>query len=419
MKRRVVITGIGAITPLGTGVEKSWKALCGGKSGIGRISRFDTTGFRIQIAGEVRDFRGEDFIDRKLLERMDRYTQFALAAAQMAVEDAKLQITPLIAERVGVAIATLSGGIETLERNHQLLLQGSRGEISPLFLPAHMLYAAASQVAIRFGAKGPNFAPTSSCAAGTHAIGDSFRLIQRGDADIMIAGGSDANITPLLISGAEAMRLYSTRNDEPEKACRPFDKNRNGFVGSEGAGVVILEELGFALNRGANIYAEVVGYAANCDAFHITTPSPNGEGAARCMKLALADANISPDEVDYINAHATSTVLGDRLEAQAINRVFGEYGRIPPVSANKSMVGHLSGAAGAVEAIFTILTIKEGIIPPTINYETPDPECDIDCVPNIARKAKVKVALSNSFGFGGINGVLVFKEFTSSLLKPQ
>ena len=411
LKRRVVVTGLGMVTPIGTEVNQSWQNLCNGKPGITEITRFDTTGFGAKIAGEVKDFNAEDFIDKKLARRMDRYIHFALASAQMAIEDAKLKIADNLKERVGVTVGTTGGGIETWEKNQRLLLQGALHEISPFFIPAYITNMAAAQIALRFGAKGPNFAPTTACAAGTHALGDAFRLIQRGDVEVMMAGGSEAGVNPLSIAGLDAMRALSHRNDAPQKASRPFDRDRDGFVSSEGAGIVVLEELDFALERGANIYAEVVGYGANCDAYHITSPSPDGKGATRCMRLALADADIAPDEVDYINAHGTSTVRNDRSETMAIKAAFGEHARKLAISSNKSMIGHLWGGSGAVEAIFTIFTIKQGIIPPTINYETPDPECDLDYVPNRARKAKVKTAISNSFGFGGTNGVLVFKEF--------
>ena len=411
LKRRVVVTGLGMVTPIGTEVNQSWQNLCNGKPGITEITRFDTTGFGAKIAGEVKDFNAEDFIDKKLARRMDRYIHFALASAQMAIEDAKLKIADNLKERVGVIVGTTGGGIETWEKNQRLLLQGALHEISPFFIPAYITNMAAAQIALRFGAKGPNFAPTTACAAGTHALGDAFRLIQRGDVEVMMAGGSEAGVNPLSIAGLDAMRALSHRNDAPQKASRPFDRDRDGFVTGEGAGIVVLEELDFALERGANIYAEVVGYGANCDAYHITSPSPDGKGATRCMRLALADADIAPDEVDYINAHGTSTVRNDRSETMAIKAAFGEHARKLAISSNKSMIGHLWGGSGAVEAIFTIFTIKQGIIPPTINYETPDPECDLDYVPNRARKAKVKTAISNSFGFGGTNGVLVFKEF--------
>ena len=407
--RRVVVTGLGAVTPLGTGVDKSWQALCEGISGITRITSFDPSSLRTQIAGEVKDFSAQDFVEKKLVRKMNRYVHFALAAAEMAMEDSRFNISSDNENAVGVIIATTSGGITSWEKGHELWLKGAPDEISPFLIPSFATNMAAGQVAIRFGAKGPNFAPTTACAASTHAIGDALRLIQRGDCDAVIAGGSEAGITPVGIAGLGNMRATSTRNGEPEKASRPFDKGRDGFVTGEGAGVVILEELDSALERGARIYAEIIGYGANNDAYHITSPS--GEGAVRCMRLALRDAGIAPEDIDYINAHGTSTVLNDRAETYAIKEVFGEHSRRLAISSNKSMIGHLWGAAGAVEAIFAILTIRDSNIPPTINYETPDPECDLDYVPNVARKAKVRTVLSNSFGFGGANGVLVLREF--------
>lgn len=412
MKRRVVVTGIGAVTPLGTGVEKSWQALCQGKSGIDRITSFDPSPFRTQFAGEVRDFNAEDLLDRKIARRMDRFIQFAVAAAQMAVEDSGTKITPGNANRVGVVIGNAVSGILSIEKYHSLLFQGLYNEISPFFVPGFLSNMAAGQVAIRFGAKGPNLCPVTACAAGTHAIGDSYRIIQRGEADVMIAGGAEAGISPLMFAGLTATGALSKKNHAPQKASRPFDKLRDGFVVGEGAGIVILEELGLALRRGAKIYGEVIGYGANCDAYHITSPLPLGESMAACIKLALADAKISPQEVEYINAHGTSTLLNDQCETTAIKAVFGEYSQRIAVSSNKSMIGHLWGASGAVEAIFSLLTINRGIIPPTINYEVPDPECDLDYVPNTAREAKVRVVLSNSFGFGGTNASLVLKEFS-------
>ena len=413
MKRRVVVTGLGAVTPLGIGVEKSWQSLCQGKSGIGMVTRFDATGYRTRIAGEVKEFNPLDFMGRKLIRRADRFIQFALASTQMAVEDSKLIINSSNADRVGVAVGTAIGGIESLDKNYQLLLQGARHQISPFFIPCFIANMASGQVAIQFGAEGPNMCSVTACASATHAIGNAFRVIQGGEADVMIAGGTEAAISPIIFAGLDALRVTSTRNEEPEKASRPFDKHRDGFVTSEGSGVVILEELEFALNRGARIYAEVLGYGFNSDAYHITAPDPEGKGAANCMRMALNDAGISIGEIDYINAHGTSTPLNDLSETRAIKSVFqGRSNRIP-VSANKSMMGHLWGAAGVVEAIFCILTIKQGIIPPTINYETPDPECDLDYVPNVAREAKVRVALSNSFGFGSTNGALIFSQFSA------
>ena len=411
MKRRVVITGVGAITPLGIGVEESWQALCQGKSGIGAVTRFDASDFRTRIAGEVRGFNPLDFIDRKLVKRGDRFIHFALAATQMAMEDSGLTINASNSERVGVSMGTAMGGIETLEKNHRLLLQGARHQISPFFIPSFLANMAPGQVAIEFGARGVNMCSVTACASGTQAIGNAFRVIQRGEADAIIAGGAEAAITPVIFAGLDVIKVMTARNDEPEKASRPFDRDRDGFVISEGAGIVILEELEFALNRGAKIYGEVLGYGLNSDAYHITAPDPDGRGAASCMRMALKDAGISIDGVDYINAHGTSTVLNDLAETLAIKSVFEGRSHQIPVSSNKSMIGHLWGAAGVVEAIFCLLTINRGIIPPTINYETPDPECDLDYVPNVARRAEVKVAISNSFGFGSTNATLILGRF--------
>jgi 3-oxoacyl-[acyl-carrier-protein] synthase II len=411
MRRRVVVTGVGAITPLGVGVEKSWTPLCQGKSGIGEITGFDASDFRTGIAGEVNGFNPLDFIDRKLVRRGDRFIHFALAATRMALEDSGLTINASNSERVGVSVGTAMGGIESLEKNHQLLLEGARQQISPFFIPSFLCNMATGQVAIQFGAGGANMCSVTACASGTHAIGDAFRVIQQGDADAMIAGGAEAAIRPLVFAGLEPIKVMSTRNEEPEKASRPFDRARDGFVIGEGAGIVILEELEFAQNRGARIYGEVLGYGFNSDAYHITAPDPDGRGAASCMKMALNGAGISINEVDYINAHGTSTVLNDLSETRAIKSVFGEQSYRIPISSNKSMLGHMWAAAGAVEVIFCLLTINQGIIPPTINYETPDPECDLNYVPNVARKAEVKIALSNSFGFGSTNGSLILGRF--------
>jgi len=411
MKRRVVVTGLAAITPLGVGVETSWQSLCQGKSGIGPITRFDASGFRTRIAGEVKDFDPSDFIDRKLLRRTDRFIHFALAASRMAVADSLLTIDSDNSERVGVSLGTALGGMESLEKNHQLLLQGAGQRISPFFIPGFLSNMAAGNISIQFGARGPNICPVAACASGTQALGDAFRIIQRGEADVMIAGGAEANINPLMFAGLDAMKVASARNEAPEKASRPFERDRDGFVASEGSGVVILEELEFARNRGARIYAEVSGYGFNSDASHIVAPDPDGDGAAACIRRALQDAGISGDKIDYINAHGTSTRLNDLSETRAIKSVFQEHAADIAISSNKSMIGHLWGAAGAVEAIFCILTISRGIMPPTINYETPDPECAFDYVPNIARAAEVGAALSNSFGFGGVNATLVFSQF--------
>lgn len=413
MPRRVVITGLGAVTPLGTGVDKSWQSLCQGKSGVDVITRFDASNFKTRIAGEVRDFDPLDFMDRKLVRRNDRFIHFALAASRMAVEDAGLTVDSANAQRVGVSLGTTLGGIESVERNHRLLLDGAARQISPFFVPGFLTNMASGQIAIEFGAKGPNKCASTACASGAHAIGDAFRIIQWGDADAMIAGGTEAGINPVMLAGLDAERVLSTRNDVPQKASRPFDKDRDGFVIGEGSGVVILEELEFALRRGARIYAEVLGYGASCDAYHITAPDPDGAGATSCMRMALNDAGIPVDSIDYINAHGTSTPLNDLAETRAIKTVFQGHASSLAISANKSMTGHLWGAAGAVEAIFSTLTINQGIIPPTINYETPDPECDLDYVPSVAREARVRTALSNSFGFGGTNASLILGKFSS------
>jgi len=411
MARRVVITGVGAVTPLGIGVAESWQALCQGKSGVGVITSFDASSFRTRIAGEVRGFNPLDFMDSKLVRRGDRFIHFALAATRMAMDDSVLPINAGNSERVGVSVGTAMGGIESIEKNHELLIKGARQQISPFFVPSFLCNMATGQIAIEFGAKGANMCSVTACASGTHAIGNAFKVIQWGEADAMIAGGAEAAIRPLVFAGLEPVKVMSTRNEAPEKASRPFDRDRDGFVLGEGAGTVILEELEFAQNRGAKIYGEVLGYGLNSDAYHITAPDPDGAGAASCMRMALKDAGISSDKVDYINAHGTSTVLNDLSETRAIKSVFEQRSHRIPVSSNKSMIGHLWGAAGVVEAIFCLLTIKHGIIPPTINYETPDPECDLDYVPNMARRAEVKIALSNSFGFGSTNGSLIFGRF--------
>jgi len=409
--RRVVVTGLGMVSPLGTGVEKSWQALVQGKSGVAKITKFDPTGFDTQIAAEVKDFVPENFIDKKEMKRMDIFIQYAVASAVMAMEDAQLKITPANADRVGVVVGAGLGGLTTIEAFHKTLLERGPGRISPFFIPMLIVNEAPGQISMRFGAKGPNASMVTACATGNHNIGDAWRMIQRGDADAIIAGGVEATITPLAVSGFNAMKALSTRNEEPEKASRPFDKNRDGFVMGEGAGIIILEELTGALDRGAKIYAEIVGYGLTGDAYHITAPSPDGEGAARCMQMALASGGIAPEQVDYINAHGTSTYYNDIYETIAIKTVFKEHAKKLPISSTKSMTGHLLGGAGGVEAIFTILTLCQGIIPPTINYETPDPDCDLDYVPNVARKADVRLALTNSFGFGGTNAVLAFKKF--------
>jgi 3-oxoacyl-[acyl-carrier-protein] synthase II len=408
-KRRVVITGFGAVTPLGIGAKGSWQALCQGKSGVARITKFDPSGFKSQIAAEVKDFHPEDFLDRKKIRRTDTFIHYALAATRMAVDDAGLPINDGNADRVGIVVGSCAGGLLTYEQNLFALKEKGPDSVSPFLIPGFIANMAVGEISIVFGAKGPSKCVASACATGSHNIGDAFRIIQYGEADAMITGGSDAYILPIGIVALDRMRAISRRNDEPEKASRPFDKNRDGFVLGEGAGILILEELGFALKRGARIYAELVGYGSNTDGFHIT--EPDCESQVRCIRLALNDAGISPQEVDYINAHGTSTILNDLAETKAIKAVLGEHAQNVPVSSNKSMTGHLLGATGAVEAIFTALTIRDGIIPPTINYDIPDPECDLDYVPNVARKAEVNTAISNSFGFGGLNAVLVFRKF--------
>jgi 3-oxoacyl-[acyl-carrier-protein] synthase II len=413
-KRRVVVTGLGLITPLGTGLQKTWEALCKGASGVGRITTFDTAELPVQIAGEVKDFDPEDFIERKEIKKMDVFIQYALGAGSMAVDDAKLKITEENADRVGVIVGAGIGGINTIERYHSILMQqNGQRRISPFFIPMLITNLAAGQISMRFGARGPNSCVTTACAAGTHAIGDSFKIIQRGDADAMIAGGSESAITPLTVAGFANMKALSSRNDAPQKASRPFDKERDGFVIAEGAGIVVLEELGLALKRGARIYAEVTGYGMTADAYHMTAPDPEGRGVINCMRTALRDADITPEAVDYINAHGTSTPYNDKHETMAIVRVFGDHAYKLAVSSTKSMTGHLLGAAGGIEAAFCALALSEGIMPPTINYEHPDPECNLDYVPNHARQANLDIVLSNSFGFGGTNACLVLKKFNS------
>lgn len=408
LQRRVVVTGRGLVTPLGTGVRKTWEALCGGKSGIDRISRFDPSDLPVQIAGEVRDFDPASFIDKKEIKKMDTFIHFALAASQMAVDEAVLKITPDIADRVGVYIGAGIGGLPAIEAYHKKLLEEGHRKISPFFIPMVIINLTSGQVAIRFGARGPNSSVSTACATGSHAIGDAFKIIQRGDADVMVAGGTESTITPLCIAGFAASKALSTRNNEPQRASRPFNADRDGFVLAEGAGVLVLEEMEFAKARGARMIAEVAGYGMTGDAFHITSPPNEGHGAARCMALALKDAGLRPEEVDYINAHATST-MADVIETRAIKSVFGNHARKIPVGATKSMTGHMLGGAGGVEAVICVLSIDHGILPPTINCDNPDPECDLDCIAEGARRVKIRVALSNSFGFGGTNACLLFR----------
>jgi 3-oxoacyl-[acyl-carrier-protein] synthase II len=411
MKRRVVVTGLGLITPLGTGIQKTWEGICKGASGIDRITTFDTADFPVQIAGEVKDFNPEDFIERKEIKKMDVFIQYALSAGSMAIEDAGMKITEANADRVGVIVGAGIGGIQTIERYHSVLLQNGQRRISPFFIPMLITNLAAGQISMRFGARGPNSCVTTACAAGTHAIGDSFKIIQRGDADAMIAGGSESAITPLTIAGFANMKALSSRNDTPQKASRPFDVERDGFVIAEGAGLVVLEELEVALARRAKIYAEVIGYGMTADAYHMTAPDPEGRGVVNCMRMALRDAGIAPEAVNYINAHGTSTPYNDKHETSAIKHVFGKHAHQLAVSSTKSMTGHLLGAAGGVEAALCALALSEGIIPPTINYEHPDPECDLDYVPNHARPIDLENVISNSFGFGGTNACIVLKKY--------
>jgi 3-oxoacyl-[acyl-carrier-protein] synthase II len=411
MRKRVVITGVGVITPLGTGVEKTWPALLEGRSGISKITHFDASEMPVQIAGEVRDFNPEDYIEPKEIRKMDRFIHLAVAASEMAVQDTGLKISAQNADRVGVIIGSGIGGLPKIEEYTLILHEKGYRRVSPFFIPMNIINLASGRVSIRFGAKGPNSAVVTACSSGSHAIGDAFKIIQRGDADAMIAGGSEAVICPLGIAGFAVMKALSKRNDEPEKASRPFDLERDGFVMAEGAGIVILESLESAMNRGAKIYAEVVGYGMTGDAYHITAPSPDGEGAARCMKMALDDAGVGPEEVNYINAHGTSTKFNDELETMAIKTVFGEHAYRIAVSSTKSMTGHLLGAAGGVEAIICALSIRDNVVPPTINLENPDPQCDLDYVPNQKRQMTVNYALSNSFGFGGTNACLLLKKF--------
>ncbi|MCD6305049.1 MAG: beta-ketoacyl-ACP synthase II [Deltaproteobacteria bacterium] len=411
MARRVVVTGVGMVTPLGTGVEKSWEAACAGRSGIGPITKFDATGFPSQIAGEVRDFRSDDFLDKQEIRRFDIFIHYAVASARMAIEDAGLKIDSRNCYRVGTVTGTGLGGLATLEHYHSVLLEKGHKRISPFFIPGIIANMAPGQIAIDFGAKGPNLSIETACAASAHAIGESFRMIQEGISDAMITGGAEAVITPLALGGFCSMRALSTRNEAPEKASRPFALDRDGFIMGEGSGILILEDLQTALQRGAKIYAEVVGYGLTADAYHVSAPDPEGEGARHCMQMALDSAGLKPEDIDYINAHGTSTKLNDLSENRAIKAVFGEHAYRLSISSTKSVTGHLLGGAGGIEAIFTALTIKNGIIPPTMNYETPDPECDLDYVPNVARKKKVTLAMSNSFGFGGTNASLIFKSY--------
>ncbi|WKZ32115.1 MAG: beta-ketoacyl-ACP synthase II [Thermodesulfobacteriota bacterium] len=409
--RRVAVTGIGITSPLGTGVEKNWEAVIQGRSGVREITRFDASSFPVKIAGEVPDFDPLQYIEKKEVKKMDLFIQYAVAASQMAYEDSGYRITDENAEMAGVYIGAGIGGLPAIEHWFDVLKEKGPDRITPFFIPMVIINLASGQVSIKLGAKGPNSCAVTACATGTHSIGDAARLIQTGVADVMVAGGAESTITPLCVAGFNAMKALSTRNDDPKAASRPFDKDRDGFVIGEGAGVLFLEELESAKKRGAKIYAEIAGYGLNADANHMTTPAPNGEGAARCMKMALRTAGLNPEDIGYINAHGTSTYYNDLYETMAVKTVFGGHASKLAVSSTKGMTGHLLGAAGGIEAVFTALSLHHGVLPPTINYTTPDPECDLDYVPNAAREARVKAALSNSFGFGGTNGVLAFKRF--------
>jgi 3-oxoacyl-[acyl-carrier-protein] synthase II len=411
VKRRVVVTGLGVISPLGIGLQKNWERLIRGESGISRITHFDPSPFPAQIAGEVDDFDPFDYMDGKTIKRMDVFIQYAVAASLMALQDARLTLSELNPHRVGVYIGTVWGGLSVLEKNIDILRNNGYGRISPVFIPSGLPGMASAQVSIHLQAKGPFCSSTDACAASTVSIGDAFRVIQEGGADLVFAGGTECLTTPVMLGGLCKANILSRRNGEPSMASRPFDLDRDGFVMSEGAAILVLEELSRAINRNARIYAEIIGYGRSMDAFHILAPSPDAEGAVWCMKNALEDAGIIPSDVDYINAHGTSTRANDRIETMAIKELFKEHAYNLAISSNKSMIGHLMGASGGIEALFTVLSIYHGVIPPTINYENPDPECDLDYVPNKARNKKINHALSNSFGFGGVNGCLVFNAF--------
>lgn len=411
MTKRVVITGMGVVSPLGNDVSTFWENLLAGKSGVGYVTQFDTSDFQVKIAAEVKDFDPLTYIPKKEVRKLDRYTQFAIAASKMALADADLQITDENAPRVGVYIGSGIGGLATFEKQHQILLEKGPRRVSPFTIPMMIANMASGQVSIFTGAKGPNSAAVSACATGTHSIGDAFKIIQRGQADVMIAGGAEATILPMGFAGFGNAHALALRNEEPEKASRPFDKERNGFVMGEGAGIVVIESLEHAMQRGANIIAEIVGYGMTGDAYHVTGVAPEGEGATRSMKMAIDDAGLEPTDIGYINAHGTSTQLNDKFETMAIKNTFGDHAYKLAVSSTKSMMGHLLGAAGGVETIVTALALKEKVLPPTINYEYPDPDCDLDYVPNEARKAEIHTALSNSLGFGGHNATIVLKAF--------
>ncbi len=411
MDRRVVVTGVGLVTPLGIGVKETWEGLCAGKSGIGEITRFDTTGFPTRIAGEVKNFNPEDFLPKKDAKRTQLFIAYSVAASRMAIEDSGLLINESNSNRVGVLTGCGLGGLDILEENTKILNEKGPKRVSPFFIPMMIGNMAPGMISIYLGAKGPNASVATACAAGTHAVGSAYKLIKHGTADAMITGGVEAVITPSCLAGFSALKALSTRNDDPQRASRPFDKDRDGFVVGEGAGILILESLDHALNRGAKIYAEVCGFGMSGDGFHMTAPAPDGEGAARCMQAALDDGNIAYTSINYINAHGTSTDMNDVYETKAIKTIFKEKAYSIPISSTKSMTGHLLGGAGGIESVFTVLAIYEGMIPPTINLDTPDKDCDLDYVPKVARKADVEYAMSNSFGFGGTNGCLVFRKY--------
>jgi 3-oxoacyl-[acyl-carrier-protein] synthase II len=411
LKKRVVITGFGMITPVGLDTESSWEGMIKGKSGIGPITQFDDKAIPTQIAGEIHGFEPEKYIEPKEIKKMDRFIHLAIAASRMATDMSGLKITPENADRVGIMVSSGMGGLPAIEKVHSAYLEKGFRRITPFFIPMTIINEVAGQLSICYGAKGPNISVVTACATGTHSIGDAFKWIQRGDADAMIAGGSESCICPLGVGGFNAMKALSTRNHEPQRASRPFDAERDGFIMGKGSGILVLEELELARKRGAHIYAEVIGYGASGDAYHISSPAPNGEGAARCMSMAIKDAGIAPTELGYINAHGTSTKYGDELESIAIKTVFGDHARAIPISSTKSMTGHLLGASGGVEAAVSVLAMDRGILPPTINLDHPDPECDLDYIPNKARHLQVNMVMSNSFGFGGTNASLVFRKF--------
>ena len=411
VKRRVVVTGSGLVTPLGTGTEKTWKNLCDGKSGIGNITRFDTSDYAVKIAAEVKDFNPQDFIEPKLARHLDPFVQYAVAAAGMALKEAGLVIDDANATRVGVFTGNGIGGLSTIEKYHKISLERGPRKITPFFIPMVISNLSAGQISIVFGVKGPNLSVTTACAAGTHAVGEAFRSISRGDCDMAITGGSESTVCPLAVGGFNAMKALSRNNENPEKASRPFDRDRDGFIISEGAGMLVLEELEHAKSRNAEIFAEVTGFGLSGDGHHMAAPPEDGDGAVRCMQMALDDAGLVPEDIDYINAHGTSTPLNDVVETRAIKTVFGGHANKLAISSTKSMIGHMLGGAGGVESVFLALSIRDQIIPPTINLENPDPECDLDYVPNKAREAVINAAISNSFGFGGTNAVLAMKKF--------